>query len=245
MLGQPIRTAVAIPSNITPTIRTTSPAPGRGNTVGTLDPNPYRMHNSLMDCVRKYPAKHVLYQQGDYADSVFYIQEGRVKLSVVSNLGREAVVALMGPNTFFGENCLADANNRRYTATTLQRCKITEISKHEMVEILARNPKYADLFMGYLLTRNGQLQEDLIDQLFNSSEKRLARLLLMLAYYSDSDQSGCVIKKISQETLAMMIGTTRSRVSLFMNKFRRLGMLEYDKEIRINREQLSTVLREN
>ena len=185
---------------------------------------------------------HILFSQGDAADAVFYIQEGKVKLTVVSQQGKEAVVAILEPESFFGEACLAGETLRMATATSLVEATILRIEKQAMIDVLHNEPAFSELFMGYLLSRNIRIQEDLVDQLFNSSEKRLARILLLLAHFGKEGKSEPVIAKISQETLAEMVGTTRSRVSFFLNKFRKLGLIEYNGGIHVHSSLLNVVL---
>jgi CRP/FNR family cyclic AMP-dependent transcriptional regulator len=177
----------------------------------------------------KYRMGAKVFGQGDTADALFYIQEGKVKLTVVSKQGKEAVIALLGPGDFFGEGCLAGQPLRMATATTLTACSIMRLDKDEMVRMLREQPRLSEVFVAHLLSRNIKFEEDLVDQLFNSSEKRLARVLLLLANFGKPGLPELVIPKISQETLAGIIGTTRSRVSFFMNRFRRLGFVDYNR----------------
>ncbi|MEO6203327.1 MAG: Crp/Fnr family transcriptional regulator [Nitrospirales bacterium] len=174
---------------------------------------------------------HVLFSQGDTADSVYYILEGKVTLTVVSKRGKEAVVAILEPATFFGEACLTGQILRLEAATSTGVAKIVRIGKAAMIQVLHDEPTFSELFLAHLLARNLRIQEDLVDQLFNSSEKRLARVLLLMAHFGKEGKPETVIAKISQESLAEMIGTTRSRVSFFMNKFRKLGFIEYDGKV--------------
>jgi len=174
-----------------------------------------------------FPKKQAVFTQGDAADSVFYIQQGKVKLTVVSKVGKEATLGILGEGDFFGEGGLAGQALRMGSATTMTDCEFLRIDKKAMMLALHREHKFSDLFVAYLLARNIRYEEDLVDQLFNSSEKRLARLLLLLAHFGKEGVPVTVIPKISQETLAEMIGTTRSRVSFFMNRFRELGFLDY------------------
>ena len=183
----------------------------------------------------------VVFAQGAPANSVFYIQDGRVKLSVVSSGGKEAVVAMLGPGDFFGEGCLAGQPLRMATATAVLPSKLLRIQKGGMIRTLHEQHEFSDRFIAHMLARNITIEEDLVDQLFSSSEKRLARKLLLLARYGD-DSSQRVLPKLSQETLAEMIGTTRSRVNFFMNKFRKLGFIEYNGGLKINSSLLSIVL---
>lgn len=186
--------------------------------------------------------KEILFSQGDAADAVFYIQTGKVKLTVVSPRGKEAVVAVLGPNHFFGEGCLTAQRVRMATAKSTADSTIVRIEKTAMIRALHKERTFSALFMTYLLSRNVRIEEDLVDHLFNSSEKRLARILLLLANFGKEEKQEIVIPKMSQETLAEMIGTTRSRVSFFMNKFKNLGFIECDGELRIHSSLLNVVL---
>jgi len=194
--------------------------------------------------VGKFQKKETVFAQGDSAKSVIYIQEGGVKLTVVNEVGKEAVVAILGPGDFFGEGCLSGQLICMATATAIAPTTVLVIEKSEMNRVLHGEHEFSDRFIAYMLARNIRVEEDLIDQLFNSTEKRLARTLLLLARYGKQDQPQKVIAKISQETLADMIGTTRSRVNLFMNKFRKLGFIKYNGGIKINNSLLSVVLHE-
>ena len=187
--------------------------------------------------------QHV-FEQGDVADTVFYIQRGKVKLTVVSEQGKEAVVAILEPGQFFGEGCMNGHPLRIATTTAIEDCVITSITKNAMITAIHDEPRFSELFMAYLLTRNSRIEEDLIDQLFNSSERRLARLLLLLANFGKEGSPQPISPNISQETLAEMIGTTRSRVSYFMNKFRKLGLISYNGHIEVHNSLLSAVLHE-
>jgi CRP/FNR family transcriptional regulator, cyclic AMP receptor protein len=184
----------------------------------------------------------ILFSQGGGANAVFYLLDGKVKLSVVSKHGKEAVVAVLEPGAFFGEACLTGQVLRLETATVLEGAKIVRIAKTDMIRLLHDKPTFSAMFMKYLLARNSRIQEDLVDQLFNSSEKRLARILLILAHFGKEGTPETVIPKISQETLAEMIGTTRSRVSFFMNKFRKLGFIDYKGGIQVHSSLLSVIL---
>jgi CRP-like cAMP-binding protein len=183
-----------------------------------------------------------VFLQGGAADAVFYMQSGRVKLSVLSEQGKEAVVAILEQGSFFGEPCLAGQPLRLATATALDASTIVRIEKDAIIRVLHDEPAFAELFLSYLLSRNIRIQEDLVDQLFNSSEKRLARLLLLLAHFGKEGKPEPVIAKIPQETLAEMIGTTRSRVSFFMNKFRKLGFIDYKDRLHVHSSLLNVVL---
>jgi CRP/FNR family transcriptional regulator, cyclic AMP receptor protein len=192
--------------------------------------------------VVEYRGSQKIYSQGDPATSVMYLQDGGVKLSVVNEVGKEAVLAILGPSDFFGEGCLAGQRICMGTATTITPTALLVIEKNEMMRVLHAEHALSDRFLSYMLSRNIRIEEDLIDQLFNSSEKRLARTLLLLARYGKEPQPKKILPKISQETLAGMIGTTRSRVSFFMNKFRKLGFIQYNGEIHINNSLLRVVL---
>ena len=191
--------------------------------------------------VRKYARSAVIFSQGDAATDVFYMQQGSVKLSVLSRTGKEAVVAVLGPGDFFGEGCLAEQPRRIATASAMSASTVLVVEKRQMLEMLHTQPALAERFLAHMLARNIRVEEDLVDQLFNSSEKRLARILLLLARYGKADQP-LRIPKLSQETLAEMVGTTRSRVNFFMNKFRDLGFIEYNGDIKVNSSLLTVVL---
>jgi CRP/FNR family cyclic AMP-dependent transcriptional regulator len=184
----------------------------------------------------------IVYEQGDAADTVYYIQKGKIKITVLSDQGKEAVVGVLEPSQFFGEGCMNGHKLRISTATTLERCVITSITKSAMIATLHEEPVFSELFTSYLLTRNSRVEADLIDQLFNSSERRLARMLLLLANFGKERSPQPISPNISQETLAEMIGTTRSRVSFFMNKFRKLGLISYNGHIEVNSALLTAVL---
>ena len=186
--------------------------------------------------------KKVIFSQGDAADAVFYIQEGKVKLTTISHQGKEAVVALLASGDFFGEACLASQTIRLATATALVASTIVRIEKTAMIRVLHDAPAFAELFLAYVLSRNMRIEADLVDQLFNSSEKRLARVLLLLAHIGKERKPEPALAKISQETLAEMIGTTRPRVSFFMNKFRKLGFIDYNGNLTVHSSLLNIVL---
>ena len=192
--------------------------------------------------IGKFRGKEVVFAQGDRAKNVIYIQEGGVKLTVVNENGKEAVVALLGPGDFLGEGCLAGQSICMATATAISPTTVLVIEKDEMIRALHEEHGFSDRFIAYVLARNVRVEADLIDQLFNSTEKRLARTLLLLARYGAQEHPQKVLLKVSQETLAEMIGTTRSRVNFFMNKFRKLGFIQYNGEIHINKSLLSVVL---
>jgi CRP/FNR family cyclic AMP-dependent transcriptional regulator len=190
----------------------------------------------------RFPRAGAIFSQGDVAETVFYIQDGGVRLSVLSKTGKEAVVAMLGPGDFFGEGCLAGQPVRMGTATALTPTTVLVVEKPQMIRMLHDQPDLSDRFISHVLTRNIRIEEDLVDQLFNSSEKRLARTLLLLARYGKDDTPIRELPRLSQEVLAEMVGTTRSRVNFFMNKFRKLGFIEYNGGIKIKKSLLSVVL---
>jgi len=192
--------------------------------------------------ISKYRAQQVVFSQGDVADSVFYVQRGKIKLTVVSSQGKEAVVALLGADEFCGEGCLAGQTRRIATAIAMTECEIMRLDKAALLRVLREEPSFSEMFVSHLLARSIRVEADLVDQLFNSSEKRLARALLLLANFGKEGRPEPIIAKISQETLAEMIGTTRSRVSFFMNKFRRLGFITYNGHMEVHSSLLSVVL---
>ncbi len=187
------------------------------------------------------PQKQILFSQGEAAEAVFYIQEGQVKLTVVSQQGKEAVVAILERGAFFGESCLAGATVRTKTAIAVEDSCLVRIDKDVMIRLLHEEPTFSELFLSHLLSRNMRIQADLVDQLFNSSEKRLARVLLLLAHLGEDGKPEAVIPKINQETLAEMIGTTRSRVSFFLNRFRKMGFVHYDDKLHVHRSLFNVV----
>jgi CRP/FNR family cyclic AMP-dependent transcriptional regulator len=188
------------------------------------------------------PKKRIIFSQGDAADAVFYVQAGKVKLTVVSQQGKEAVIAVLEKGSFFGEGCLAGQLVCMATAAAMEKSTLVRIDKQAMIRMLHDEPTFSELFLTYLLSRNIRIQEDLVDQLFNSSEKRLARVLLLMAHFGKDGKSEAIIPKISQDMLAEMVGTTRSRVSLFMNKFRKLGFLDYNGAVHVHSSLLNVVL---
>jgi CRP/FNR family transcriptional regulator, cyclic AMP receptor protein len=192
--------------------------------------------------ISKYRKDQIVYSQGESADSVFYIQSGKVKTTVVSQQGKEAVVSLLETGNFFGEGCLTGQSLRLATVTTMTESVIVRITKLDITRVIHEEPAFAELFIAHLLARNLRVEEDLVDQLFNSSEKRLARVLLLLANFGKEGRPEPIIAKISQETLAEMIGTTRARVSFFMNKFRQLGLIDYNGHIEVHSSLLNLVL---
>ena len=192
--------------------------------------------------VSDYRKDQIVFRQGDPSDAVFYIQSGKVKKTVLSEQGKEAVVALLGTGDFFGEGCLTGQPLRLATVSAMTECVIVRITRAEIIRVIHEEPAFAELFIAHLLARNSRVEEDLVDQLFNSSEKRLARILLLLANFGKEGRPEPIIAKIGQETLAEMIGTTRSRVSFFMNKFRELGLNDYNGRIEVHSSLLNVVL---
>jgi CRP/FNR family cyclic AMP-dependent transcriptional regulator len=192
--------------------------------------------------IADYRKDQIVFRQGDPSDAVFYIQSGKAKKTVLSEQGKEAVVALLDAGDFCGEGCLAGEALRLSTVSALTKCVIARISKADITQVIHEEPAFAELFISHLLARNSRVEEDLVDQLFNSSEKRLARVLLLLANFGKEGRPEPVIAKISQETLAEMIGTTRSRVSHFMNRFRELGLIDYNGHIEVHSSLLNVVL---
>lgn len=194
--------------------------------------------------ITQFNKGQTIFSQGDHADAVFYIQSGKVKLTVISPQGKEAVVAILGESDFFGEGCLAGQRRRMSTVTAMAESFISRIEKASLLKVIANKPAFSEIFISHLLARTIRVEADLVDQLFNSSEKRLARLLLLLANFGKEGKPEPLIAKISQETLAEMIGTTRSRVSFFMNKFRKLGLIDYNGGIKVHASLLNLVLRD-
>ena len=192
--------------------------------------------------VENYAKRTIIFSQGEAADSVFHIRQGVVKIAITSSAGKEAVIALLQPGDFFGEGCIAGQSLRVATATALEPTTLLRIEKREMIRVLHEEHDFSDRFVAHMLKRNVRIEEDLVDQLFNSSEKRLARTLLLVARYGNSGKSQKIVPRISQETLAEMVGTTRSRVSFFMNKFRKLGFIQYNGGLLINDSLLRVLL---
>jgi CRP/FNR family cyclic AMP-dependent transcriptional regulator len=210
----------------------------------TFDPKSFL---ATMDGGRSLVDLHkdgIIFAQGDPADAVFYIQAGKIKVTVTSEQGKQAVVGILGAGEFFGEGCLNGQPLRLATASALGEAEVMRVQKEEMVRVLHAEPTFAEMFMAYLLTRNSRVEEDLVDQLFNSSEKRLARTLLVLANFGKDGAPQPITTKISQETLADIVGTTRPRISFFMNKFRKLGFIEYNGDLKVHNSLLSVVLRD-
>jgi len=212
--------------------------------IGSFDARVFLDTAGVAKTIGEFRRGESIYSQGDAADSVMYVQKGGVKFTVVNGSGKEAVVAMFGPKDFFGEGCMAGQSVRMGTATAVTPTTILVIDKDELSRVLHAEHGLSDYFIAYMLSRNIRVEEDLIDQLFNSSEKRLARTLLLLARYGKQEQPDRILTKVSQEMLAKMIGTTRSRVNFFMNKFRKLGFIEYNGKIKVNKSLLTVVLHE-
>ncbi len=230
-------------TKIAPRIATLRKA-GRRNGKTVFDAEIFLESAGVARKIVEFPRKATIFAQGAPAKTVMYIQEGGVKLSVINEVGKEAVVAMLGPGDFFGEGCLAGQPIRIGMATAITLTSVLVIEKDEMTRILHAEHEFSDRFISYMLTRNIRIEADLVDQLFNSTEKRLARALLLLARYGKDDQPQKVLTKVSQETLAETIGTTRSRVNLFMNKFKKLGFIKYNGGLQVNSSLLSVVLHE-
>ena len=209
---------------------------------GTFDVQAFLNSAGVSRKIEEFRRNVIIFRQGDSCKNVVYIQKGSVKLTVVNEVGKEGVVAVLGPGDFFGEECLAGVPFRMATATAITPLTTLAIEKNEMIRVLHTEPALSDRFISYMLVRNIRTEEDLVDQLFNSSEKRLARTLLLLARYGKQDEPQKMLPKVTQGMLAEMIGTTRSRVNFFMNKFRKLGFIQYNGELRINNSLLSVVL---
>jgi CRP/FNR family transcriptional regulator, cyclic AMP receptor protein len=224
-------------------LQTPKPQPKNGNTV--FDPKTFLARAGLGRKILNLKKNETAFAQGDPADAIFFVQTGRLKVTVTSANGKEATITLVGAGEFLGENCMVLAHPLHLaTATAMTECALLRISKAEMVRVLHEEHELSDMFVSFLLTRNARIQADLVDQLFNSSEKRLARILLLLAQFGKESKPETVVPKISQEILAEMIGTTRSRVSFFMNRFRKLGFVEYNGEIRVHNSLLNIFLQE-
>ena len=237
--AQPAKAGIAKPSRLT--IVTTHPEKGDA----IFDAKTFLARAGLGKKLLNLKKNEVAYAQGDPADAIFYVQKGRLRITVTSANGKEATITLVGPGEFLGENCMVSAHPVRLaTATAMTESILLKISKAEMTRVLRQEPELSEMFVAFLLNRNARIQADLVDQLFNSSEKRLARILLLLAQFGKESKPEIVVPKISQELLAEMIGTTRSRVSFFMNRFRKLGFIEYNGEIRVHNTLLNIFLQE-
>jgi CRP/FNR family cyclic AMP-dependent transcriptional regulator len=223
-------------------VATEGSSPLKSNTKRVFNAQEFLDSAGVARKVSEFKKKETIFSQGDPCKNVFYIQKGGVRLSVVNETGKEAVVAVLGPGDFFGEGCLAGQPIRIGTATAIAATTALLIEKKEMIRVLHAEHAFSDRFISYMLSRNIRVEEDLVDQLFNSSEKRLARTLLLLARYGKQDRPQKVLPKVSQEMLAEMVGTTRSRVNFFMNKFRKLGFIKYNGGLEVNTSLLSVVL---
>jgi CRP/FNR family cyclic AMP-dependent transcriptional regulator len=223
-------------------VSTKAPKRPKANPKGAFNAQNFLDSTGLARKVVEFKAKETIFSQGEAGNDVIYIQKGGVRLSVVNQSGKEAVVAVLGPGDFFGEGCLAAQPIRMGTATSIAPTTALVIEKTEMIRVLHHEHEFSDRFISFMLARNIRIEEDLVDQLFNSSEKRLARTLLLLARYGKEDKPQRVLPKVSQEMLAEMVGTTRSRVNFFMNKFRKLGFIKYNGGLQINTSLLSVVL---
>jgi CRP/FNR family transcriptional regulator, cyclic AMP receptor protein len=220
-------------------------SPRRSKPIKSFNPAEFLANAGIGRTVHEYGPKQAIFSQGEPADAVYYVQEGRVRISVVSKQGKEATIALLGPGDFFGEGCIAsDQPLRMATATATTGCTVLKIEKKVLLRTLHEEHRFSDIFVAFMVQRHNHTQADLVDQLFNSSEKRLARALLLLARFGKEDRPEEVVPDISQETLAEMIGTTRSRVNFFMNKFRRLGFIDYNDRLLVRNSLLSIVLHE-
>jgi CRP/FNR family cyclic AMP-dependent transcriptional regulator len=226
-------------------LRETKPTLAARKKIG-FDPNIFLASIGDRRTILAAPKQQTIFAQGDGADAVFYLQKGRVRLTVVSKIGKEAIIGIVSEGNFFGEGCLAGQSLRIGSATAMTDCEIVKVEKKTMMEALHREPAFSAMFVAYLLARNIRYEEDLVDQLFNSSEKRLARVLLLLAHFGKEGIRETVLPKISQETLAEMVGTTRSRVCFFMNRFRKLGFIDYpggiDGALQVHSSLLNVVL---
>jgi len=210
----------------------------------TFDPKAFLGKVEKGKTTSEYRNKQVVFSQGDVADAVFFIQTGQVTLTVISARGKEAVIGVLERGSFFGEGCLAGQPIRMATATATDTSRITRVARNVMLRMIHREPEFAEVFITYLLSRNARIEEDLVDQLFNSSEKRLARILLLLAHFGKEPRPEKVLPKVSQETLAAMVGTTRARVSFFMNRFRKLGFIHYNGGLQVHSALLTVLLRD-
>jgi CRP/FNR family transcriptional regulator, cyclic AMP receptor protein len=207
-----------------------------------FDPKPFLASVGAGKSVVKYQRNQPIFRQGDAADAVFYIQQGKVQITVVSEQGKEGVIAIQEPGEFFGEGCMAGQLLHLATASAMADCTIVRIAKDSMIKALRDDPTFAQLFMAFLLSRNAQIESDLVDQLFNSSEKRLARVLLLLANFGKDGKLETVLSPINQEILAAKVGTTRSRINFFMNKFRKLGFIEYNGTLKVHTSLLNVIV---
>ena len=228
----------------TPRPRPVKPSTQKTAGVPAFDPAMFLATAAVGRDISKYSKKKVIFAQGEDADAVFYIKKGKIKVAVISDEGKEAIVALLGVDEFVGEGCLVGQPKRLATASAMTECEIMRVEKTEIQRVIRDEPAFSQMFVAHILERNARVEEDLVDQLFNSTEKRLARLLLLLANFGKDGRPEPILAKISQETLAEMIGTTRSRVSHFMNKFRELGFIDYNGHLEVHNSLLSVLLAE-
>lgn len=222
-----------------------SKAPGKPRDARGFDPVEFLETAAKGRIISTHPKKQIIFAQGDVADAVIYIKKGKVKVTVVSKQGKEAVVAILGADEFLGEGCLIGQPKRLATATAMTDCVTMRVDKVDILQVLQDEPTFSKMFISHILARNARVEEDLVDQLFNSTEKRLARVLLLLANFGKEGRPEPIVAKISQETLAEMIGTTRSRVSHFMNKFRKMGFIDYNGHLEVHSSLLSVVLNDH
>jgi CRP/FNR family transcriptional regulator, cyclic AMP receptor protein len=215
---------------------------GKAEKRALFDPAVFLATAAIGRLIQQHSQNEVIFAQGDDADAVFYIRKGKVKVSVISKQGKEAVVALLGPDAFVGEGCLNGQTTRLATASAMTECETMRVEKTEMQRVLKDEPAFSQMFVSHILARNARVEEDLVDQLFNSTEKRLARLLLLLANFGKEGRAEPILAKISHETLAEMIGTTRSRVSYFMNKFRQKGFIDYNGHLEVHNSLVGVLL---
>jgi CRP/FNR family cyclic AMP-dependent transcriptional regulator len=227
------------PKSNSPVKRSTASKSGGHN---SFDPAVFLATSAQGRDIQSFAKREVIFAQGADADAVFYIKKGKVKVSLVSKEGKEAVIALLGPDEFVGEGCLIGQRLRLATASAITACELMRVTKKEIQRVLRHEPEFSQMFISHILARNARVEEDLVDQLFNSTEKRLARLLLLLANFGKDGKAEPIIAKISQETLAEMIGTTRSRVSHFMNKFRQLGFIDYNGHLEVHNSLVGVLL---
>ena len=225
-----------------PNTKSNKPSPPKSARDVPFDPAVFLATAALGRDISKHSKKEVIFAQGADADAVFYIKKGKVKVAVLAKDGKEAIVALLGPDEFVGEGCLIGQPKRLATASALTECETMRVAKAEIQRLLHEEPTFSQMFMAHILTRNARVEEDLVDQIFNSTEKRLARLLLLMANFGKEGRTEPILAKISQETLAEMIGTTRSRVSHFMNKFRRLGFIDYNGHLEVHNSLVGVLL---
>jgi CRP/FNR family cyclic AMP-dependent transcriptional regulator len=240
-----VRSAKPVTGKLAKPVGLSTPKPKPTNGATVFDAKAFLAKAGFDRRIVNLKKKETAFAQGDPANEIFYVQKGRLRVTVTSANGKEATITLVGPGEFLGENCMVSAHPLQLsTATAMTECSLLRIGKAEMARVLLREPELSELFVSFLLARNARIQADLVDQLFNSSEKRLARILLLLAQFGKESKPETVVPKISQELLAEMIGTTRSRVSFFMNRFRKLGFIKYNGEIQVHNTLLNIFLQE-